>query len=942
VKLLHRIVKSFRRVVLFALLPPSAFGQIASTTTLTSSSPTLVLPGSLTLTSAVNQPTVAGGVPTGNVNFFYDGTNSLGNAPLKILPATQMFPSSPTASQVFANSNYNAVVSVAFPTYGAVGILGFLPSPTQPPPATELGIATFYGHGASLFGKSTTTYLAPTSTIVQNSFAPSVSTGDFNHDGLPDFIVSGFGGNFGYEYDVLIANANGTFTPINPIQDSISCNCDIPQADFIAIDDFNGDGYSDIAHLSLATNPTVSWTLEVLLNNASQNSVTFNAKEQSLPSNFCAVAMTTGHFTSSGHVDIAILGFIDPDASDDDCLPETMIPSTILMYLGNGDGTFTPGKQVGLAVPASAITSADFDKDGNLDVVVANQSTNPDTATGTIMVLRGDGNGNLALPQANDVVQVGPAPSQLVIADVNGDSFPDILVSDQEEGSLRLASNDGTGHFPQTATTIYTTTEVSEDDGLQNFAIGDFNSDGLPDIVVLNYGNFPGFEDNVSETDALLNSASAQATLTTAPMTLPAGSHTLTANFAGPPVDTNFAASTSAGVLVAVSQTPSTLTWGQPAAIQYGTPLSTVQLNATSSVPGNTTYLPASGTILSPGTTTIAAAFMPTDSFDYTAASATQSITVPTPSFSTVSPAMAKLGDPNTTITVTGQGLVNGASVRWNGTALATTFVDLNHLTAVIPASLLLVVGNSTITVADPGNLAVGGAQAFTVVAQPPTASVASPSTATADEDSMVTLTVGSYPVDVTATVTLAFAPAQANGPVDPMVKFDNNTLTTAPYSIPANTVAVIPPYAYQTGTTAGTITFTIQLTAAGTNVPPANPTPLVVTVPAAPPLLMSPTLTRSGNSLTLVIDGISTPRDMTSATFHFTPISGKSFKTSDITVPLSTAYATFYQSPESVPNGTTFIYTQPFSLDSAATDVAAVTVTLSNSQGASQTLTAH
>jgi hypothetical protein len=47
----------------------------------------------------------------------------------------------------------------------------------------------------------------------------------------------------------------------------------------------------------------------------------------------------------------------------------------------------------------------------------------------------------------------------------------------------------------------------------------------------------------------------------------------------------------------------------------------------------------------------------------------------------------------NTTITVSGQGLVQGAVVKWNGTALSTTWVSLNQVTAVIPASLLAATG---------------------------------------------------------------------------------------------------------------------------------------------------------------------------------------------------------------------------------------------------------
>ncbi|HLV87510.1 MAG TPA: choice-of-anchor D domain-containing protein [Candidatus Sulfotelmatobacter sp.] len=78
---------------------------------------------------------------------------------------------------------------------------------------------------------------------------------------------------------------------------------------------------------------------------------------------------------------------------------------------------------------------------------------------------------------------------------------------------------------------------------------------------------------------------------------------------------------------VAQQSTP-TISWATPAAISYGTPLSIAQLNATASVPGTFVYTPAAGTILGAGTQTLAVTFKPTDSVDYTTATATVILTV--------------------------------------------------------------------------------------------------------------------------------------------------------------------------------------------------------------------------------------------------------------------------------------------------------------------------
>jgi hypothetical protein len=70
------------------------------------------------------------------------------------------------------------------------------------------------------------------------------------------------------------------------------------------------------------------------------------------------------------------------------------------------------------------------------------------------------------------------------------------------------------------------------------------------------------------------------------------------------------------------------LTWPAPAAIAYGTPLGAGQLNASSSVPGVFTYVPAAGTLLAPGLQTLRALFQPADAVNYAAVEITTPITV--------------------------------------------------------------------------------------------------------------------------------------------------------------------------------------------------------------------------------------------------------------------------------------------------------------------------
>lgn len=107
---------------------------------------------------------------------------------------------------------------------------------------------------------------------------------------------------------------------------------------------------------------------------------------------------------------------------------------------------------------------------------------------------------------------------------------------------------------------------------------------------------------------------------------LTAGSHTLSVTFT--PTDTTDYTSATATVTLKVNQKVPHPSWATPAAIPYGTPLSSKQLDAYSAIQGTFNYTPAAGTILSLGAHTLSATFTPTDTVDYTTATVNNSITV--------------------------------------------------------------------------------------------------------------------------------------------------------------------------------------------------------------------------------------------------------------------------------------------------------------------------
>jgi hypothetical protein len=108
------------------------------------------------------------------------------------------------------------------------------------------------------------------------------------------------------------------------------------------------------------------------------------------------------------------------------------------------------------------------------------------------------------------------------------------------------------------------------------------------------------------------------------------------------------------------AQTSPIITWATPAAINYGTALSTTQLNATANVPGTFAYTPANGAVLSVGTQPLSVLFSPTDSTDYATGTATVQLLV-----NPVTPTVTLT--PSSPVITAGQSVILTASGGHNG-----------------------------------------------------------------------------------------------------------------------------------------------------------------------------------------------------------------------------------------------------------------------------------
>jgi hypothetical protein len=223
-----------------------------------------------------------------------------------------------------------------------------------------------------------------------------------------------------------------------------------------------------------------------------------------------------GDFNNDGHLDVAMGN------------EETNI---VTLLLGKGDGTFAPPScsSLGVSLEVRGLDRGDFDNDGNEDLLavvgtfsqagllrsrgdgtfesveeleggpgvlcVAAADMNADGDLDAITVagfnqpklqlwfLRGHGDGSFSSHLAWEGDPYQGFISGATIADADGDTIPDVIVSERFEDdnyggtSLRVFLGEGGGHFAEPL-------QIAAGGHVEKCRVGDFDGDHIPDLAV--------------------------------------------------------------------------------------------------------------------------------------------------------------------------------------------------------------------------------------------------------------------------------------------------------------------------------------------------------------------------------------------------------------------------------------------------------------------------
>ncbi|MFL5732370.1 MAG: FG-GAP repeat domain-containing protein [Chloroflexia bacterium] len=304
----------------------------------------------------------------------------------------------------------------------------------------DLAAANFQTNTVSVLLSNGTGGFGVATNFLTGNGPNAVAVADFNRDGNPDLAVADFGVP-STNVSVLLGTGTGSFGAASTFGVG-------SRPAWIVAGDFNRDGNADLATANAASN-----NISVLLGNGSGGfggATNFGLAGGTTPS-----AIAAGDFNRDGIADLVTANFNSGN------------PSNISVLLGSGGGGFGGANNFPVGSGPSSVAVGDFNRDGNPDLAVGNQSGN------NVSVLLGNGSGSFG---GSISYSVGTTPRGVAIGDLNMDGYPDLAVTNQGLNNISVLLGNGSGTFG-TATNFTTGTAPG------GVVVADLNRDGSPDLA---------------------------------------------------------------------------------------------------------------------------------------------------------------------------------------------------------------------------------------------------------------------------------------------------------------------------------------------------------------------------------------------------------------------------------------------------------------------------